>query len=143
MRKVIINPLIITVFLITLIGCSNQSPKSFDWDQLTRVDVQVFTDANNDNETIIAEEEKIKILRELFARVEWEQNVKAQMARKEDVIATLFFRYDENMPERLYEYYVWFNGGNESATIIDREKNALGTLHKQDSQTLKALLLNK
>ncbi|WP_257582362.1 hypothetical protein [Lederbergia panacisoli] len=63
------------------------------------------------------------------------------MTRKEDVKATLFFAFDKNMPERLFEYFIWFNVGDASATIIDREKNALGTLDKEGSQTLKELLL--
>ena len=133
---------IFTIFLITLIGCSNEVPKEFDLNQLTRVDVEIFTGENSDNETIIAEKEKIKALREVFTRIEWEQNVKAEMARKEDVKATLFFTFDKNMPERLFEYFIWFNQDDTSATIIDREKNALGTLDKEDAQTLKDILVN-
>lgn len=130
------------IFLITLIECSNEVPKEFDLNQLTRVDVQIFTGENSDNEKIIAEDEDIKFLREIFAKIKWEENVKAEMARKEDVKATLFFTFDKNMPERLFEYFIWFNQGNESATIIDREKNALGTLDKEDALKLKDILMN-
>lgn len=130
------------IFLITLIGCSNEVPKEFDLNQLTRVDVQILTGENSDNEIIIAEDEDIKILREIFAKIEWEENVKAEMVRKEDVKATLFFRFDKNMPERLIEYFIWFNQGNESATMIDREKNALGTLDKEDTLKLIDILVN-
>ncbi|WP_246945046.1 hypothetical protein [Bacillus pinisoli] len=128
--------------LITLIGCTNEVPKEFDLSQLTRVDVQNFTGDNYDNETIVTEEEKIKALRGLFERIEWEQNVKAEMTRKEDVKATFFFTYDKNMPERLFEYFIWFNQGDASATIIDREKNAIGTLDKEESEKLKDILVN-
>lgn len=131
-----------TIFLITLIGCSNEVPKEFDLNQLTRVDIQIFADEQSDNEIIISEEEKIKTLREVFAKIEWELKVKAKMARKEDVKATLFFTFDKNMPEKLFEYFIWFNQGDASVTIIDREKNALGTLEKEDAQTLKDILLN-
>lgn len=131
-----------TIFLITLIGCSNDVPKEFDLNQLTRVDIQIFADEQSDNEIIISEEEKIKTLREVFAKIEWELKVKAKMARKEDVKATLFFTFDKNMPEKLFEYFIWFNQGDASVTIIDREKNALGTLEKEDAQTLKDILLN-
>lgn len=142
MKKILMNLSMFTIFLITLIGCSNEVPKEFDLNQLTRVDIQIFADEHSDNEIIISEEEKIKTLKEVFAKVEWEQNVKAKMARKEDVKATLFFTFDKNMPERLFEYFIWFNQGDASVTIIDREKNALGTLEKEDAQTLKDILLN-
>ncbi|MFJ5714313.1 hypothetical protein [Neobacillus sp. NPDC093127] len=142
MKKVLMNLSIFTIFLITLIGCSKEVPKEFDWNQLTRVDVQIITGEHSDNEIIITEKEKIKTLRKVFAQIEWEQNVKAKMSRKEDVKAILFFTFDKNMPERLFEYFIWFNQGDASATIIDSEKNALGTLDKENAQTLKAILLN-
>ncbi|QCJ44596.1 hypothetical protein FAY30_23395 [Bacillus sp. S3] len=142
MKKTLMILSIFTIFLTTLIGCSKEVPKEFDLNKLTRVDIQLFADEHIDNEIIISEEEKIKTLREVFAKIEWEQNVKANMARKEDVKATLFYTFDKNMPERLFEYFIWFNQGDASATIIDREKNALGTLEKEDAQTLKNILLN-
>lgn len=142
MERILINLSLFTIFLITLIGCSNEVPKEFDLNQLTRVDVQLFTGESSDNEIIITEEEKIKTLSEIFAKIDWEQNVKAQMDRKEDMKATLFFTFDKNMPERLFEYFIWFNQGDASATIIDREMNALGTLDKEDAKTLKNILVN-
>lgn len=141
MKKVIINLSIIFTILAVLIGCSSKVPKEIDLKQLTRVDVQILTNENSDNEIIITEEEKIKVLREVYAKIDWEQNVKAKMSQKEDVIATLFFTFDNNMPERLVEYFIWFNQGDASATIIDREKNAYGTLDKENAKTIKDILL--
>lgn len=45
-----------------------------------------------------------------------------RMAEKEDMIATLFFTYDKNMPERLTEYSIWFSEKDGSAEIFHREK---------------------
>ncbi|WP_436376780.1 hypothetical protein [Cytobacillus sp. BC1816] len=64
------------------------------------------------------------------------------MAEKEDVIATLFFTYDKNMPERLTEYSIWFSKKDGSAAIFHREKNSLGTLDKENTQTLNELITN-
>ncbi|MBW8350161.1 hypothetical protein K0H71_12000 [Bacillus sp. IITD106] len=142
MKKLMIMLLLNTIVLTTIVGCATKVPKEFDWSQLTRVDVQIFTEENNDNEIIIAEEEKIKSLREVFAKIKWEENVKAEMDRKEDVNATLFFTFDKNMPERLFEYFIWFNHDDISTTIIDKEKNALETLNKDDTKTLKDIVLH-
>ncbi|MEH7178053.1 hypothetical protein [Neobacillus vireti] len=66
------------------------------------------------------------------------------MARKEDVKATLFFKYDENMPERLFEYQIWFNQSNDTAMIISSNvKEGYGTLDKENAQALEKILLNK
>lgn len=142
MKKILNNLSIFPIFLTTLIGCSNEVPKEFDLNQLTKVNVQLFIDGNSDNEIIITEEKKIKALREAFEKIDWEQDAKGEMVQKEDVKVSLFFTFDKNMPERLIEYFIWFNQGDATATIIDREKNIYGTLDKVDAQTLKNRLLN-
>lgn len=142
MKKIIINLCILTIFITTLIGCSHKVPEDFDLTKLTRVDVYISKDEQSDHEVIITEDEKIKTLRKIFAKIEWEQNIKVEMTRKEDVKATLFFSLDKNMPETLFEYFIWFNQGDISATIIDRENNAMGTLEKEYTQTLKDILVD-
>ncbi|WP_409293962.1 hypothetical protein V1498_12165 [Peribacillus sp. SCS-26] len=134
MKKILI--FVFTVFIITLIGCSNE--KEYDLKQLNRVDVQIFTGENTEKEKIIMDEEKMKALRDLFAKIEWEYNVKAQMDRKEDMKATLFFTLNKDMPEKLVEYFIWFD---TSVTIVNREKNSLGKLNKEDSKKLIDILM--
>jgi hypothetical protein len=56
-----------------------------------------------------------------MSSVTWEPNTKADMARREDAIATFFVQEEKNMPERLYEYRIWFEG--EIATIISSKEN--------------------
>lgn len=142
MRKLISNLFIVTAIVATLIGCSKEIPEKFDLKQLTRVDAQYQTNEDDGVDEIIVEEDKINTLREIFAKIDWEQNIKAEMSRKEDVKATLFFTYDKNEPERLFEYLIWFNQSDETATIIDKEKNALGNLDKENTKILKGILMN-
>ncbi|WP_409292939.1 hypothetical protein [Peribacillus sp. SCS-37] len=136
MKKILILLSVLTVFL-AIAGCSIEVPKEYDLKQLNRVDVQVFTGENPEKEKIIMDEEKVKALRDLFAKIEWEYNVKAQMDRKEDMKTTLFFMSEKNMPEKLVEYLIWFDA---SATIVNREKNSLGNLDNKDAQKLKDIL---
>ncbi|MBX9974832.1 hypothetical protein [Cytobacillus firmus] len=134
------NPIILFIItILLLIGCSNGASNKFDLNQLTRVD---FIDGNRDEEIIVTEKEKIKTLRDIIGKIEWEENIKPQMDEKEDVIATLFFTYDKNMPERLTEYSIWFSKKDGSAAIFHREKNALGTLDKENAKILKELINN-
>ncbi|WP_264739478.1 hypothetical protein [Cytobacillus firmus] len=74
---------IITILL--LIGCSNDASNEFDLNHLTRVDI---SEEKSEKEFIITEKEKIKSLRKIISRIEWEADIKPQMAEKEDVIAT-------------------------------------------------------
>ncbi|UOE53190.1 hypothetical protein LIT38_13515 [Bacillus sp. CMF12] len=134
------SPMIISIItILLLIGCSNDASNEFDLNQLTRVDI---SEEKREKEFIITEKEKIKSLRKIISRIEWNANIKPQMTEKEDVIATLFFTYDKNMPERLTEYSIWFSKEDGSAEIFHREKNALGTLDKENAQILKELLIN-
>ncbi|MEI5907070.1 hypothetical protein WAK64_08370 [Bacillus spongiae] len=135
-RKLVILS-IFTIFFIIFI----YKEFNLNLNQLTRVDVQVFSGESSESETIIIEEETIKALREIFRKIDWEQNVEVEMSRKEDVKATLFFTDDRNMPDRLYEYLLWFHQDNESASIFDREKNAFATIEKEEAQKLKNILV--
>ena len=73
--------------------------------------------------------------------MKWEPNTEAKMARKEDLLVTLFYTVDKNMPERVYEYKIWFNQ-NETATMITNHENeGYGTLDQHNSRNLKNVLL--
>ena len=92
---------------------------------------------------MITDKETIDVLRNSFKQVKWEPNAEPKMARKEDVKATLFFKYDKNMPERLFGYQIWFNQSNDRATIISNNvEEGYGTLDKGNAQTLENILLN-
>ena len=133
------------VFAVFLIGCTNKVPKESNLNQLTRVDVEVVKANENYEESVmITDKETIDVLRKAFKQIKWEPNVEPKMARKEDVKATLFFEYDKNMPERLFEYKIWFNQNNDTATIIsNNESENYGTLDKDDAQTLETILLKQ
>jgi hypothetical protein len=127
-----------------IIGCTKDS-EEFNLNQLTRVDVEVVKDDESYEESVmITDEETVDTLRKAFKSIKWEPNVEAKMSRREDVKATLFFKYDKNMPERLFEYQIWFNHSNDTATIISNNENeGYGTLDKEHARTLEEILLNK
>ncbi|MEH7346396.1 hypothetical protein V7122_21355 [Bacillus sp. JJ1532] len=120
------------LFLIMLTGCSGQE------ELLTRIDVQkVNEEGMYEDEIIISDKETINLLRNSFEKVKWEPNTKAEMSRKEDVLATLFYTFDENMPERLYEYRIWFNSNETSTIISNNEKEGYGTLDEENTKVIK------
>ncbi|WP_342431772.1 hypothetical protein [Neobacillus sp. FSL H8-0543] len=145
-KKTNICFIICIISAMFLIGCTNKAPNEFDFKQLTRVDVEVVKadDDSYEEAGMITDEETIDALRKAFEQIKWKPNVEPKMARKEDVKATLFFRYDENMPERLFEYQIWFNQSNDTATIISNNvKEGYGTLDKENAKTLENILFHK
>jgi hypothetical protein len=121
MKKHIIGLLVIFLFIA---GCS----AGFE-PELTRIDVQKISEEgiNDGEEKIIASNERVNKIQQAFGKIKWSPNTKAEMARKEDMIATFFIQEEKNMPERLYHYRIWFEG--ETATIIsDKENEGYGRL---------------
>lgn len=117
--------------VVSLVGCTEDETI----EKLTRVDVfKVTVDGNYADEIIIANSNKIDNLNQVFDQIEWERNVKAEMSRKEDVKAVLFLEEDVNMPERLVEYFVWFES-NDTSTII--EGDSYGRLDIEGTSILK------
>ncbi len=135
MKKLAILTIILMLFLI---GCSPDFQP-----ELTRVDVQKITkDGMKDGEErIIASKDELQTIDQVFDEIKWSPKTKAEMARKEDVLAIFFIQEEKDMPERLYEYRIWFEG--ESATIIsNKEQEGYGRLtNKTKVQELVSKLL--
>jgi hypothetical protein len=137
MMKKIINFTSLFVFMVLLVGCIEEKG------QLSRVDVQkIDTEGKYKDVVMITDRESIELLRQAFEQIKWDDKV-VKMARKPDVEATLFYIFDENKPERLYEYEIWFNESVGTATIISNNENeSYGELDKDNAQALKNIFLN-
>ncbi|QNK51229.1 hypothetical protein H7F28_06955 [Brevibacterium sp. PAMC23299] len=107
------------------------------------MDVQkIDTEGKYEDVVMITDRESIELLRQAFEQIKWDDKV-VKMARKPDVEATLFYTFDENKPERLYEYEIWFNESSGTATIISNNENeSYGELDKDNAQALKNNFLN-
>jgi uncharacterized lipoprotein YajG len=135
MKKIIS---IISLFAIILLAACSGQEKG----ELTRVDVQkVDKEGNYEEVVMITDNESIELLNKAFKQIKWDNRV-VNMARKADVKATLFYTFDENMPERLVEYEIWFNKNAGTATIVSNDENkSYGELDKENTNILRKVLL--
>ena len=119
------------VFVLLLMGCTENEPI----ENLTRVDVfKVTADGDYADEIIIADLNTVDELSQAFDRIEWKRKTVAGMSSKENVKAVLFLEDDVNMPERLVEFYIWFEEGGTS-TIT--EGDSYGRLDEVGTKVLK------
>ncbi|RNA69978.1 hypothetical protein [Alteribacter keqinensis] len=126
----LISAFIIMAFLFT--ACSNTDARQCP----TRVDT-----VTQNSEQLIADEESLLVICDAFNETSWDPTIEAEMEREPDVSATLFFQTDENMPERLYEYSVYFND-DDSATILGgRTSEGYGIVAEEDVIGLREVLL--
>jgi hypothetical protein len=139
MMKKIINFTSLFVFMVLLVGCIGEEKG-----HLSRIVVQkIDKEGNYEDVVMITDRESIELLRQDFEQIKWDDKV-VKMARKPDVEVTLFYTFDENKPERLYEYEIWFNESAGTATIISNNENeSYGELDKDNAQALKSNYLNK
>ncbi|WP_108670294.1 hypothetical protein [Peribacillus acanthi] len=109
-----------SVFILTIIilfGCTKNPPKQPDPDDISRVDVQkVEADGKYTDEVLIADAKSLLTIKKAVNNISWSK-AKAEMSKREDIKATLFYKWDKNQPELLFEYRIWFNK-DDSATII-------------------------
>lgn len=133
----LLNYACLLIVILLLVGCTAERGKG----ELTRVDVSRLNHDGKYEDVIITDHESIEILKTAFANVKWDPNSIPSMARIEDVQATLFFEFDKNMPERLYEYKIWFNDDGSATIISNNEKEGLGKLDKDNVSLLKTVLI--
>lgn len=129
---------LISLTTLFLISCSNEEPKKFNLDQLTRVDIQEIT-PKSENEFVIMEEKDLDIIRETFKEVEWEPNTMVDIQGERTVEATFFYTYEENMPERLFMYEVYLMKNESISLQSEKEEEGYGELSKEHAKSLKTL----
>ncbi|MCA1320663.1 hypothetical protein LC085_12140 [Bacillus tianshenii] len=137
MEKKFLWIILVTLFLI---GCTDQVSDKQDLPMLSRVDVFSIVEGTKMEEFIIMDEKQLSSIREIFGQVQWYPDVEAEMERMEDFQLTLFYTYDENMPERLFEYKIWFNEDGTSTIISDAARENFGGLDKDGAGEIKLIL---
>jgi len=134
MRRIIGIPLLLIIMF--LVACSEQSKG-----ELTRIDV-ISLFEEKDIEYHIQLEEELTLVENAFQKVNWQPNAEPKMSKEPDVEAVFFYTSDENMPERLVNYKIWFTQGNDTATIIsDHPNEGFGTLDKGNAESLKDVFM--
>lgn len=133
---------------IILLAIGATAACSIQKDDLTRIDAEVRIIKDNkqvDTKVFTTTNKKtIKKLDKLFAKVVWTQSPKFKMARSEDAIVTFFYQTDNNKPEELVEYHVWYNQKDDGATIISgSQEDKVGTLDKEFINKIKNDLSNE
>ncbi|MFD4818594.1 hypothetical protein [Peribacillus butanolivorans] len=122
--------------MLLLVGCMGE-----DTEQLTRVDVQkIDAEGKYEEALMITDNESIELLSEAFKQIKWDNRM-VKMARKPDLNATLFYTFDENMPERIVEYEIWFNENGTATIISNNENKSYGELDNEGAKTLINILL--
>ena len=71
--------------------------------------------------------------------VSWEPKTKADMARREDLVVSLYYTMEDNTSKN-YQYSIWFND-KTSIIISNNEKEGFGRLNQKNTQILKEILL--
>ncbi|WP_052345724.1 hypothetical protein [Paucisalibacillus sp. EB02] len=120
------------IILVSLYGCSNTE---MDLDSTTRIDIEFTTGENK----MIIEEDTINLCTSIWKKIQWNLE-EGKPEEMEPVKLTLFILTDKDMPERLYEYSIWFT--EAGAIILDHETASLGRLELDSTVELKKILEN-
>jgi len=132
--------MLISLVTLFLLGCTDQVSDKKDLHMLSRVDVFPIVEGTKMEEFILMDENELSSIREIFEQVQWTPNVEAEMERMEDFQLTLFYTYNENMPERLFEYKIWFSEDGTATIISDVARENFGELDKDAAKELKEIL---
>jgi hypothetical protein len=126
------------VFLgIIIFGFWNtNSQEDWDLDTLNRIDIKL----SDGDQRMIVEEHSLEQVRSILEEAEWD-NQEETSSEGEQIRVILFLLLDENMPERLVAYDIWF--GEPGAILLDIEKEEYGHLTKDLASELRNILVNK
>ncbi|WP_274310315.1 DUF4362 domain-containing protein [Solibacillus daqui] len=122
--------------IMLLVACSDREPMN----ELKRVQLEKV---NTPEEIQVFEQSELTFISEQLQKVKWEPNVKAEMARIEDIQLRLFIEREPNMPEYIITYRIWIEK-NQSLTIISSdEKEGYGRLDSKKAEPFVKFLFEK
>ncbi|WP_129692231.1 hypothetical protein [Gottfriedia acidiceleris] len=137
MKKLGLVTSVVFVILTIFSGCGKEQL------QLTRVTYQALQkDGNYGEVSIVSDQKTLEKLASIVHEIRWEKAFPS-MVREGDVKAVLYNKEEKNMPERLYEYEIWFHENGKAEFLSNDKERNYGKLNKNKSETLKKLLLNK
>ncbi|MCT8137791.1 hypothetical protein H1D32_08495 [Anaerobacillus sp. CMMVII] len=121
------------LFCLLVVGCSANGQQ-----QLSRVDVQMVNLEGSEAEIVtITDKTKLGDIKLLLKRVNWEPNSEVSMERREDAKITLYLQLEQDMPEQLFEYRVWFNEDDTITIISNNLKEGYGYLDQKNTEIFK------
>ncbi|WP_156291896.1 hypothetical protein [Oceanobacillus salinisoli] len=134
MKKIIYIVFLSSMMLLS--ACSGEEKE-----ELTRIDIhEVDAEGNYKEVGTITDSESIELIQKTFNQIKWDNKV-VNMARQPDIKLILFYTFDENMPERLIEYEIWFNENTGTSIIVGNKENlSYGELDKDHTNTLRNYL---
>ncbi|MCH7322537.1 DUF4362 domain-containing protein [Solibacillus sp. MA9] len=122
--------------IMLLVACSDKEPIN----EIKRVQLEKV---NTPEEIQVFEQPELAFISEQLQKVKWQPNVKAEMARIEDIQLQLFIEREPNMPEYIITYRIWIEK-NQSLTIISSdEKEGYGRLDSKKAKPLVKFLFEK
>ncbi|QKE73453.1 hypothetical protein HPK19_11845 [Arthrobacter citreus] len=136
MRKRCLVGFVLILLVCTLLGCINKQKN------LTRIEyIKMSANGTYSDTEIVTDKKKLEKIERFFSKIKWEENVAVKSKRIADFKATLFYEEEKNMPEKLYEYEIWFhNDINKAVLIGDNDKQSYVMLNKKLSKELEELL---
>lgn len=103
--------------------------------------IKMSTNGTYSDTEIVTDKKKLEKIERFFSKIKWEENVAVKSKRIADIKATLFYEEEKNMPEKLYEYEIWFhNDINKAVLIGDNDKQSYAMLNEKLSKELEELL---
>ncbi|MGN7477341.1 DUF4362 domain-containing protein [Solibacillus silvestris] len=134
--------ILVFAVMLLLVGCTDvvQHPEKIE---RAVIETKVDGEKGQTEEIMVFDAEELEDIRHYLSQTDWQPNTKPDMARHEDVNLKLFVEAEQNMPERIDDYLIWFEQ-NDSMTIISNvEAEGFGRLAAKYGKPFKQLLDTK
>ncbi|MEK4386113.1 DUF4362 domain-containing protein [Solibacillus sp. FSL W7-1464] len=121
--------------LLLLAGCNDtmQHSATLEW-----AVINVKNSAAD--EIIIHDPKELEDITSYLSKTDWQPNTEPKMATHEDIILSLFIEVEQNMPERINEYQIWFEEDNSMTIMSNVKSEGFGKLQGKFGKPFKELL---
>ena len=125
---------------VLLASCGREVQQHFETIQRATIESVGNTDKIETEEVMIFNAEELENIQNYLVQIDWQPNIKPEMARYEDIYLKLFVEVEQNMPERIDEYRIWFEQDHSITILSTVEKEGFGRMPAQYAKPFQQLL---
>jgi hypothetical protein len=123
---------------VLLAGCEREiNLETIQWATIESV-------GNNNNieteEIMIFKAEELESIQNYLSQIDWKPHIQPEMGRYEDIYLKLFVEVEQNMPERIDEYRIWFEQDHSMTILSTVENEGFGRMLAQYGEPFQQLL---
>ena len=127
--------------MFTFVLLAGSEPEMQHFETIQRATIESVGNKNRieTEEIMIFNAEELDSIQNYLANIDWHPHIQPEMGRYEDIYLRLFVEVEQNLPERIDEYCIWFEEDHSITIVSTVENEGFGRLEEHYGKSFQQL----